>query len=63
MKQIRCDFKGTHTGITELTTPPSITEFMIWCDDGALIDSCHEADVSILVLKCPICKGTGKISI
>ena len=49
-----CDFTGTFTGMTELTTPPSETTYNVWCDQGQLIAGCHEADCYILA-SCPIC--------
>ena len=49
-----CDFTGTFTGITDLTTPPSETTYNVWCDQGQLIAGCHEADCYILA-SCPIC--------
>jgi hypothetical protein len=50
-----CDFKGTFTGVTELTTPPSKVTFMVWCDEEKLIAGCHEADTYVLG-ECPVCK-------
>ena len=49
-----CDFTGTFTGVTELTTPPSEVIYSVWCDDGKLIAGCHEADCYVLA-PCPVC--------
>lgn len=63
MKEIRCDFRGTFSSSTDITTPSSNCVSRVWCDEGKLIAGPHEADLGVLETPCPICCGTGKIMV